>query len=41
MWLATNYPLTFGITLALVVAFMIWLIVKFVRFLKSIFARFQ
>jgi hypothetical protein len=41
IWLATNYPLTFGIVLAVVVAFMLWLIVKFVRFLKSIFARFQ
>jgi hypothetical protein len=41
MWLATNYPLAFGIALALVVAFMLWLIVKFVRFLKSIFASFK
>jgi hypothetical protein len=41
LWLATNYPLTFGVVLAVVVVLMIWLIVKFVRFLKSIFASFK
>ncbi len=41
LWLATNYPLTFGVVLLVVVVMMIWLIVKFVRFLKSIFASFK
>ncbi|MEY4295498.1 MAG: hypothetical protein RLY82_1186 [Pseudomonadota bacterium] len=41
MWLATHYPLAFGLTLALVVALMLWLIIQFVRFLKGIFAKVQ
>ena len=39
MWLATNYPLAFGIALAVVVALMIWLIVRFVSFLRAIVAK--
>jgi Domain of unknown function (DUF4126) len=39
LWLATHYPLTFGIALAVVVALMIWLIVRFVGFLKTIVAK--
>jgi Domain of unknown function (DUF4126) len=39
LWLATNYPLTFGIVLAVVVALMIWLIVRFVGFLRAIIAK--
>jgi Domain of unknown function (DUF4126) len=41
LWLATNYPLTFGVALLVIVVLMVWLIVKFVRFLKSIFASFK
>jgi Domain of unknown function (DUF4126) len=39
LWLATNYPLAFGIVLAVVVALMIWLIVRFVGFTRAIIAK--
>ena len=39
MWLATSYPLTFGVVLAVVVALMIWLIIHFVGFLKNLIAK--
>jgi hypothetical protein len=39
MWLATNYPLAFGVLLAVVVALMIWLIVRFVGFARAIVAK--
>jgi hypothetical protein len=41
MWLATNYPLLFGATLALVLVFSICLLVFLLRFLKSVFARLK
>jgi hypothetical protein len=41
MWLATNYPLTFGIALAVVVVLMIWLIAHFVGFLKNVIAKIK
>lgn len=39
MWLATSYPLTFGVVLAVVVALMIWLIIHFVGFLRNLIAK--
>lgn len=39
MWLATNYPLTFGVVLLIVVAMMIWLIIRFFVFLKNVIAK--
>ena len=39
MWLATNYPLTFGVALAVVVALMIWLIIHFLGFLRNLTAK--
>jgi Domain of unknown function (DUF4126) len=39
MWLATNYPITFGITLCIVLVLSIWLVVKLFKYLKAIYRR--
>ncbi len=39
LWLATNYPLTFGMVLLIVVVLMIWLIVRFIGFLRNLIAK--
>lgn len=39
MWLATNYPLTFGVALLVVVVLMIWLIIHFVKFFNNVIAK--
>ena len=39
MWLATNYPLAFGVTLAVVVVLMIALLVSMIKFLRALIAR--
>lgn len=39
LWLATNYPLTFGVVLLIVVVLMIWLIIHFVGFLRNLIAK--
>ena len=36
MWLATNHPIAFGITLAVVLVLSIWLLVVLVKYLKAI-----
>jgi hypothetical protein len=39
MWLATNYPLTFGVVLCIVLALSVVLIVVLIKFLKAILRR--
>lgn len=39
MWLATNYPIAFGITLAIVLVLSVWLLVVLVKYLKAIWRR--
>lgn len=39
MWLATNYPLAFGVTLFIVVVLSIWLLIALLKFLKSLIRR--
>ena len=39
MWLATNHPVAFGITLAIVLVLSIWLLVVLVKYLKAIWRR--
>lgn len=39
MWLATNYPLVFGVVLAVVVLLMIALLISMFRFLKAVIQR--
>jgi hypothetical protein len=39
MWLATNHPVAFGITLAIVLVLSIWLLVVLVKYLKAIWQR--
>ena len=39
MWLATNHPIAFGITLAITLLLSIWLLVVLVKFLKTILRR--
>lgn len=39
MWLAMNYPITFGITLFIVLVLSIWLVVVLSKYLKAIFRR--
>ena len=41
MWLATNYPVAFGITLFVVLVLSIYLLVSLIRFLKSMVLRVQ
>lgn len=39
MWLATNHPIAFGITLAITLMLSIWLLVVLVKYLKAILRR--
>ena len=39
MWLATNHPIVFGITLAITLLLSIWLLVVLVKYLKAILRR--
>ena len=39
MWLATNHPIAFGITLAIVLVLSIWLLVVLVKYLKAIWRK--
>jgi len=39
MWLATNHPVAFGITLAVVLILSIWLLVVLVKYLKAIWRK--
>jgi Domain of unknown function (DUF4126) len=39
MWLATNHPIAFGITLAIVLVLSIWLLIVLVKYLKAIWRK--
>ncbi len=39
MWLATNYPVTFGVVLTVVLILSIWLLIVLIKFLKSLVRR--
>jgi hypothetical protein len=39
MWLATNHPVAFGITLAIVLVLSIWLLVVLMKYLKAIWRK--
>jgi Domain of unknown function (DUF4126) len=39
MWLATNHPVAFGITLAITLILSVWLLVVLVKYLKAIWRR--
>lgn len=39
MWLATNYPIAFGITLTIVLILSIWLLLVLVKYLKAIWKK--
>ncbi len=39
MWLATNYPVTFGVVLIVVLVLSIWVLVVLLKFLKSLIGR--
>ena len=39
MWLATNYPVTFGVVLTIVLVLSIWLLIVLIKFLKSLVRR--
>lgn len=39
MWLATNHPIAFGVTLAITLVLSIWLLVVLVKYLKAILRR--
>lgn len=39
MWLATNHPIAFGITLCFVLALSIWLVIVLFKYLKAIFRK--
>ena len=41
MWLATNYPVTFGITLLVVLVLSIWLVVVLFKYLKAVLNRLK
>ena len=41
MWLATQYPVAFGMTLVVVLALSVWLLIVLVKFLKSSIHRIQ
>ncbi len=41
MWLATHYPVAFGIALSLVLVLSIWLLIVLVKFLKSLVRRIK
>ena len=39
MWLATNYPVTFGVVLTVILILSIWLLIVLIKFLKSLVRR--
>jgi Domain of unknown function (DUF4126) len=39
MWLATNHPIAFGITLAIVLVLSVWLLVVLVKYLKAVWRK--
>jgi hypothetical protein len=41
MWLATNYPVAFGIALLVVIVLSVWLLVVLLKFLKSLIRRIK
>ena len=41
MWLATNYPVAFGIALFVVLVLSIWLLIALIKFLKSLIRRIK
>ena len=41
MWLATNYPVAFGIALFVVLVLSIWLLIVLIKFLKSLIRRIK
>ena len=41
MWLATNYPVTFGITLFVVLVLSIWLVIVLFKYLKAVLNRLK
>jgi Domain of unknown function (DUF4126) len=41
MWLATNYPLAFGVTLFVVIVLSIWLLIALIKSLKSLIGRLK
>ncbi|HMS26070.1 MAG TPA: DUF4126 domain-containing protein [Burkholderiaceae bacterium] len=41
MWLATNYPVTFGITLFVVLVLSIWLVIVLFKYLKAVLQRLK
>lgn len=41
MWLATNYPVAFGIALFVVIVLSVWLLVVLLKFLKSLIRRIK
>lgn len=41
LWLATNYPVTFGITLFVVLVLSIWLVVVLFKYLKAVLNRLK
>ncbi len=41
MWLATNYPVAFGVVLFIVVVLSIWLLIALLTFLKSLIRRIK
>jgi hypothetical protein len=41
MWLATNYPVAFGVTLFVVLVLSVWLLIVLIKFLKSLIQRIK
>jgi hypothetical protein len=39
MWLATNHPIAFGITLFIVLVLSVWLLIVLVKYLKAVYKR--
>jgi hypothetical protein len=39
LWLATNYPVTFGVVLTIVLVLSVWLLIVLLKFLKSLVRR--
>jgi hypothetical protein len=39
MWLATNHPIAFGITLAITLVLSVWLLLVLMKYLKAILRR--
>jgi len=41
LWLATNYPVTFGIALTVVLVLSVWLVIVLFRYLKAVWMRLK